>query len=370
MSRDPAGEGFTRYIIGKHIDENRPRVESWGDVGDPDFGPRIRTIFLPGDVICTTRGPKLKVATVDFRGLGAHTNFVLRTRDPEVLLQSYLESIVRSAAFQQHLAKHFRGSVNLFVNWSDAALYELDLPPIEEQDRASRVLSNTSTLTEVLADMATAAGVLRCSYLDHMCDLPAGVGGVRLDAVCRMQNGKAFSGSEYCEQGVRLLRPGNLSSDGSLVWNSSKTTHLPLSWMDDASGHVVKPGDVLINLTAQSLEDGFMGRVCMAGDGDVCLLNQRIGRFFIDNDKLLPEFLFRCLQTTRFKVHAIANCEGSKVKHMFWGHLAKFEIPLPSMGEQARVVEQLRMIDTSCLHIAARQTDARNLNNYLLAQMV
>jgi len=148
VSRDPSGEGFTRYIIGKHINENQPKVESWGDVGDPDFGPRIRTIFLPGDIICTTRGPKLKVATVDFRGLGAHTNFVLRTRDPEVLLQAYLEAIVRSASFQQHLAKHFRGSVNLFVNWSDAALYEFDLPPLAEQQRIASGVSSSAHLQE------------------------------------------------------------------------------------------------------------------------------------------------------------------------------------------------------------------------------
>jgi hypothetical protein len=160
VSRDPQKEGFTRYIIGKHIEDTRRRVESWGDVGDSDFGPRIRTIFLPGDVICTTRGPKLKVATVDFRGLGAHTNFVLRTADPEVLLQPYLEAVVRSDSFQQHLAKHFRGSVNLFVNWSDAALYEFLLPPIEHQQSLVPLLQAAEAAELCYGDAAQA--LLRC----------------------------------------------------------------------------------------------------------------------------------------------------------------------------------------------------------------
>jgi type I restriction enzyme, S subunit len=140
VSAEPEAEGFDRYIIGKHIPVVADCIETWGPVGDSDFGPRIRTIFQPGDVICTTRGPNLKVARVDFRGLGAHTNFYLRTADPEVMLQPYLEAVVRSNGFQQHLVNNFRGSVNLFVNWSDAAKYEFALPPLEEQRRIVEVL--------------------------------------------------------------------------------------------------------------------------------------------------------------------------------------------------------------------------------------
>lgn len=141
VSSDPVADGFERYIIGKHIPEGDFRVTEWNYVGDADFGPRIRTIFEEGDVICTTRGPKIKVARVDFGGLCAHTNFVLRTRDPEVLLQPFLEAVIRSDGFQQHLRTNFRGSVNLFVNWSDAAKYEFALPPLNDQRSIVRTVA-------------------------------------------------------------------------------------------------------------------------------------------------------------------------------------------------------------------------------------
>src|SRR5215467_2939451 len=96
VSLDPVSEGFERYIIGEHIPAGGDRVQEWGTVGDSGFGPRIRTIFQPKDVICTTRGPNLKVVRVDFKGLCAHTNFVLRTSDPSELLQPYLEAVARS----------------------------------------------------------------------------------------------------------------------------------------------------------------------------------------------------------------------------------------------------------------------------------
>lgn len=79
-TKDYEADGFSRYIIGKHIPEDG-RISEWSPVGDGDFGSRIRTIVRAGDVICTTRGPKLRVAVATFDCLSAHTNFILRPLD-------------------------------------------------------------------------------------------------------------------------------------------------------------------------------------------------------------------------------------------------------------------------------------------------
>lgn len=289
VSRDPCGEGFTRYIIGKHIDENRPRVESWGDVGDPDFGPRIRTIFLPGDVICTTRGPKLKVATVNFRGLGAHTNFVLRTRDPEVLLQPYLEAIVPSDSFQTHLVKHFRGSVNLFVNWSDAALYEFDLPPLDEQLRIAALTDACGQLSHELRHLnqlsfvATQAGiqhlVLRALGYDpqaYIHDLGAHPGTVPMATLCCSEVVSGTTPRQGRDQtsGVPFVRVQHLSSTGAMTFANS-----PSYVSRDAAALTpklrVQGDDILMNIVGPPM--GKLGVVPLALDG--ALINQAIVRF-------------------------------------------------------------------------------------------
>ena len=112
-----------------------------------------------------------------------------------------------------------------------------------------------------------------------------------------------------------------------------------------------------------------MGRVCLASEEDKSLLNQRIGRFRCDNAKLLPEYLFRCLQTSRFRQHAHANCEGSKVKHMFWQHLAKYEIVVPEISLQENVISQCAEIDAAIEslldHLASSKNLAANLTNQL-----
>ena len=171
-----------------------------------------------------------------------------------------------------------------------------------------------------------------------------------------MQHAKwaPFPGKAYAESGVRLLRPGNLDQSGYFTWEPSKTVHVSKRWEQEAVDFVVGPGDVVMNLTAQSLEDGFMGRVCLARTGDRSLLNQRIGRFCNWSSDVLPEYVFRVFQSSRFQHHAIEMCEGSKVKHIFWPYIARYVLRLPSRAEQQTVVSVLRELDALLVEEARR----------------
>jgi len=336
VSRDPAGEGFTRYIIGKHIDENRLRVESWGDVGDPDFGPRIRTIFLPGDVICTTRGPKLKVATVDFRGLGAHTNFVLRTRDTEVLLQPYLESIVRSVAFQQHLAKHFRGSVNLFVNWSDAALYEFDLPPIEEQQRAALVLSRLATLEDAAHSLEVAAKKLGDSLLlDAIRDAP--VSPVPDLLSHGPQNGVSpavVDGGRYPTVPIGAVRDGLVDTSNNLKWAHLDEVKYERFLLND--------GDVLC--VRGNGNRNLVGRVGMVVDNTLgCFYPDLLIRMRFQEDRILPGFAVAVWSSTPVHAALVARAKSTNGIYKINGaDIRAHSLPVPAIAVQASVLEHLR----------------------------
>lgn len=364
-TQTPEEDGFTRYIIGQHIPGDGGRITTWGDVGDGEFGSRIRTIIRPGDIVCTTRGPKIRVAVATFDCLSAHTNFVLRTSDAGVMLQEYLQALACSDGFQEHLRRNFRGSTNLFVNWSDAAKFQFALPPIEEQRRIAGALQAAEASINELRKLGVRAADLRASAID---DFTFGVSVVRstVGSHCEMQNGRPFPAGEYCDDGELLLRPGNLAPCGYLTWDEGKTRRVPHRYREEASDFVVAPGNVLINLTAQSLDDGFMGRVCLVRSGDESLLNQRIGRFRNFSDQLLPEFLFRVLQSSKFRRHAVSMCEGSKIKHLFWQHIEYFELPLPTPTEQARIVEELRRIDAAVVDIALRLRSSTDLKSQLL----
>jgi type I restriction enzyme S subunit len=363
VSRDPAGEGFTRYIIGKHIDENRPRVESWGDVGDPDFGPRIRTIFLPGDVICTTRGPKLKIATVDFRGLGAHTNFVLRTRDPEVLLQSYLGSIVRSAAFQQHLAKHFRGSVNLFVNWSDASLYELELPPLELQEESVETLRRADQLVSSLeVAQGLAQTTVRALRETHLAPRPLVALGTLLKGI---EAGSSVVGRNEPPMTLRergVLKVSAVGKNGFRP-TESKVLIRDQDFLPSAS---VKAGQLL--MTRCNTPD-LVGLSCIVEKDypNLMLCDKTLN--LVPSDGVSPKWLWHSLQMkeVREQLKAAASGTGAAMKNVSQSAIRALLVRSPS-SESDTVVAQLDQVLQAERCLRDRVAAARELRKRILAR--
>jgi type I restriction enzyme, S subunit len=149
----------------------------------------------------------------------------------------------------------------------------------------------------------------------------------KLGEVTGYQNGGTFPSSEYCQDGIRLVRPGNLRESELVSWDVDHTTHLPQSWASRSQSFLVGPGEVLMNLTAQSLEEGFLGRACITPDGTICLLNQRIARFrprLIRPDELL--WLFR---GPVFRQQIAHSSTGTKVQHLYNSDLDSVLIPVP-----------------------------------------
>ena len=93
-----------------------------------------------------------------------------------------------------------------------------------------------------------------------------------------------------------------------------------------------------MNLTAQSLEDEFLGRVCITGQNDKCLLNQRIARLTPETNLVSNEFLFWVLKGKHFRQHVNRITQGSKVQHLYNKNLDDALICIPNnFDEQERI---------------------------------
>ena len=367
---DPETSGLERYIAGDHMDTDDLRLRRWGEIGSGYLGPAFHMRFKPGQVLYGSRRTYLrKVAVADFEGICANTTFVLEPHNPNELLPEFLPFLMQTEAFNDFSVKNSKGSVNPYINFSDLAKFEFALPPMNEQATIVDTLQASRAVPDSQSDALSILQSLRQSTIDHLLLLPEEGPYVRLEKVATMQNGRPFPGDEYAGEGIKLLRPGNLAASGYLTWLTEKTVCLDPSWEATAADFVIHPGDVVINLTAQSLEDGFMGRVCLAREQDKSFLNQRIGRFCCDEGVLRPEYLFRCLQTSRFRQHAHAHCEGSKVKHMFWQHLAKYEVAVPDIAVQEHVIAQCAAIDKAIESLCSRLASSKQLAAYLTNQL-
>lgn len=365
-SKNPEAEGFERYVGLEHLNPGDLKVRSWGDIAE---GTTFTNVFEPGHVLFgKRRAYQRKVAVADFAGVCSGDIYVLESKGDR-LLSELVPFICQSESFYDYVISMSQGGLSPRVNWKALAAYELTLPTRKEQRRIAEVLQAAETNIQALRRLGEEVMTLRASAIDEL-TFGASPTSSTVGAHCEMQNGRPFPGKEYCDDGELLLRPGNLSPSGYLTWGDGSTKRVPHRYREEASEFVVGPGDVLINLTAQSIEDGFMGRVCLARDGDESLLNQRIGRFRNFSDQLLPEYLFRVLQSSDFQRHAISMCEGSKIKHLFWQHIERFVFPLPSPSAQVRVVDELRSIDKAVMDAEQRLAAATNVKNGLLREVL
>jgi type I restriction enzyme S subunit len=185
-------------------------------------------------------------------------------------------------------------------------------------------------------------------------EVPATWAWARWEQVGFSQNGRAFPSKDYTTQGTKLLRPGNLFADGSVRWSDGNTRCMPNSWAEEYPDFIVGSNELVMNLTAQSLADEFLGRICMTGDGERCLLNQRIAR--ITPVGVDTRFVMWVMKAWYFRRFVDELNTGSLIQHMFTSQLADFVMPIPPLDEQVEIVRQIG-IKMTAVEETERATD-------------
>jgi type I restriction enzyme S subunit len=176
-------------------------------------------------------------------------------------------------------------------------------------------------------------------------ELPGGWCWAGLEQIAFFQNGRPFPSSQYGADGIKLLRPGNLHASGDVIWDAKNTRCLPTRFADENPDLIVRDRELIMNLTAQSLKDEFLGRICITGVGEVSLLNQRLAR--ITPVSVAPLFLLFTLKSWRFRRFVDGLNTGSLIQHMFTSQLADFVVALPPIAEQFRIVGSVEKKMTS-----------------------
>ena len=371
QERDPVGAGFDRYLMVEHLDADRLKIARWGLIADDDLPPTFYKVFRKGQVLYPTRNPHLRrTAYADFDGICGEKTLTLESNGQ--IEPRLLPFILQTDCFIQYATSMAIGSTNPHVRWRDIAKYEFPLPPKDEQRRIADILWAADEVVETRASVADKLLKSWQRLVDKVLPDPELCPKSRiakLEDLCSMQNGRPFPSTEYTGIGIKLLRPGNLAAGGRLDWSPDATVFLAMNHAKENADWIVQPGDVVINLTAQSLEDGFMGRVCLAKEGDDSLLNQRLGRF-VCGAGVRPEYVFRILQTTRFRRLVESRCEGSKVRHTYFRHFADMPVVVMDTKDQDEVIEGARKIDSArdatLNAVAAARALLRQLREHLL----
>jgi type I restriction enzyme S subunit len=168
----------------------------------------------------------------------------------------------------------------------------------------------------------------------------------RLGTLASLQAGFAFSSSVFAAEGVPVIRMSDLRS-GSLDVTSA--VRVPHSFVRSHADFVLRDGDLVLGMSG-SLEN----RAVVDDRDGPALLNQRVGRFVLNDAKL---FLYRMLDLyigssfylRQMRCEAVGAAQLNISSRQVEGTL----VPLPPLHEQGLIIERWQSLER---HIAVVQS--------------
>jgi type I restriction enzyme S subunit len=231
---------------------------------------------------------------------------------------------------------------------NDVLGFQIPLPPLPEQRRIVAVLDEAfAGLATAKANAETNLQNARALFESHLQAVfsQKGEGWVeaKLGDVCGFQNGFAFKSNSFKEAGEPILRISNIQ-DGQ--FDSRRLVFFdPKDYRENLDRYKVVKGDLLI-----AMSGGTTGKVGFNTESTVFYLNQRVGKFEPGKD-LNKYYLYHFLST---KVEEnLRISAGSAQPNLSTEQIKGFVLPLPNIGEQEKIVNELEALSNQATRLAA-----------------
>ncbi|OSZ62124.1 hypothetical protein OQI_01570 [Streptomyces pharetrae CZA14] len=362
---DAETSGLERFLAGEHIPSNDLAITQWGIIGRDPIGPMFYKRFKPGHVLYVSRRSYLrKTAVPEFEGITGEKTFVLESRDESVLLQRFLPFVLSAEVFHSYAVANSRGSVNPYINWTELANYEFDLPPLDEQqcladllwaverDRQASVAGVAAArvvLTQLRSDAFGTEGP--CSTADELFDITIG----------RQRSPK----HEVGEHLVPYLRSANVTFDGIDLSDVKQMNFTP----DEQAKFRLESGDVLVSegsasATAVGMPAVWRGELA----GTVCFQNTLLRYRAIDGISL-PGFVEHWCSWA-FETGAFLRASsGTNIHHIGVKGASGMEVRRLTLEEQSRFLARAATATSAISAKSAAERASARLRDQLLDEI-
>jgi restriction endonuclease S subunit len=291
-----------------------------------------------------------------------------RFADTDLLLQKYLEYIVSSDGFQNHLKLNFRGSTNLFVNWSDAAKYQFSLPSVDEQRRIADLLWAADDMMIRDGELIESLIVHKKSLFENLIEkeLANGAKLVKLgELMLRSPDSGHSPISVDRETGHYVLILSAVSVNGY------RRGHLkPVELIPEVKGTILQKGDFLISRSNTVELVGLVG-IYDEDRNDISFPDTMM-RLILDDSKIDRYFLEQYLlsRKARRKIQGFAAGTSGSMKKINRSHISALEIPLLPLEQQHSIMKMIQKCADGISAAEDRRNKSYELKKQLLNKML
>lgn len=286
--------------------------------------------FRKDDIlICAASGSAEHVGKVAFSEKDTDFYFggfmaVLRSKGR--VLPKYLFECLKAKPFRAHLAKSIAGANinNLKANIVHA--FKIPLPSLEVQKEIVTEIEGYQKIVDGARQVVE-------NYQPHISISPDW-SMVELGEVCNIKSGGTPSRDvdEYWNGKIPWVTTTLI--DFNIINNVNE--FITVEGLKESSTWVVPKGTVLMAMYGQGIT---RGRVAILGID--AAINQACAAFIIKTQALIPEYLFRILQTKYGDLRRVSDARGGNQSNLSAQVLKQFSIPLPDIDTQRTIVAQI-----------------------------
>ena len=233
---------------------------------------------------------------------------------------------------------------------------KIPLPPVPEQRAIAHVLQ---TIQEAKATRQRELELERerkAALMDHLFsygtkgeprketeigEIPESWAVIKLGQLCRVFSGHGFKTKDYTQEGIPLIKIGNLQ-DGQVVINPSND-YMPESWQqkEQLQKFILKSRDILIALTGATTGKTAVVPPSLEGT----FLNQRVGKIELISPNAEQDFILMVIKTRFFQEAIQQNILRSAQGNISPSSIAQIPISLPLLPEQRTIASVFQAID-------------------------
>jgi len=288
-----------------------------------------------------------------------HDGWIAIRQIADEVLTDYLYYSISSEASQTYFVSNAAGAAVLNLNAERIKLLPLVIPSIEEQQKIAATLSS-------LDDLITAQNVKLAALQAHKRGLMQGLFPAegetvpklrfpefqdveeweekKLGSVLEFVMGNAFRSDEFTEDGIQLIRLGNLYQ--SELQLNRAPVFLPTSFKNKYSSFLVNPSDLLMSMTGTLGKRDYGFVVQVPEECSDLFLNQRVLKITPKNN-YIKKFVLHQLKHEVFleKLYSIPG--GTKQANLSIKHLSEIKILFPQIAEQQKIADCLSSLDSN-----------------------
>ena len=331
------------YVGVEHLRQNTEGREMSVTLPEVDFV----ISFYPEDILIGNIRPYLKKAWLaDCNGGTNGDVLTIRIVDKMYVSPQYLFYILSSEQFFMYDMKYAKGAKMPRGDKKAVMNYAIPVPPLAIQNEIVKLLDNFTELTAELTAELQLRKKQYSFYRDSLLNFSRNDAEVEWMLVGDIGDVTKLAGFEftkyvkYVDRGETIALRG-LNVKGQLDLRDVK--YIDGSDFSKLERSKLYKGDMLFTYV------GTVGQVALVDCDDKYYLAPNVARIRFKNNVVTSRYMHYLFQTDYFMVKQIGKyAKTSSMKNLTMENIRKFQVPIPPLETQAKIVSILDHFDTLC----------------------